>query len=63
MSNSDKNSEMKEDPLGDYHIYSLANKINLTGEESITTRLYSSREISFEKTYLFENELVVDEQN
>ena len=56
MSNNEKNSEMKEDPLGDYHIYSLANKINLKGEESITTRLYSSREISFEKTYLFEND-------
>ena len=56
ISESEKNSEMKEDPLGDYHIYSLGNKINLKGEESITTRLYSSREVSFEKTYLFEND-------
>ena len=56
ISESEKNSEMKEDPLGDYHIYSLGNKINLKGEESITTRLYSSREVSFEKTYLFDND-------
>ena len=54
ISESEKNSEMKEDPLGDYHIYSLGNKINLKGEESITTRLNSTREVSFEKTYLFE---------
>ena len=56
MSDSEKNSRMKEDPLGDYHIYTLGNKIDLKGEESITTRLYSSREVSFEKTYLFEND-------
>ena len=56
MKNSETESEMNQDPLGDYHIYSLANKINLKGEESITTRLYSSRLVSFKKTYLFEND-------
>jgi hypothetical protein len=56
MKNSETESEMNQDPLGDYHIYSLANKINLKGEESITTRLYSSRVVSFKKTYLFEND-------
>ena len=49
-------SEPKEESLGDYHIYTLGSKIDLKGEESITTRLYSSREVSFEKTYLFEND-------
>ncbi len=45
-----------EDQLGDYHIYQLNELINLLARESITTRLYPSRSISFEKTYLFEND-------
>ena len=45
-----------EEQLGDYHIYYLGEKINLLARESITTRLYPSKTISFEKTYLFEND-------
>ena len=45
-----------EDQLGDYHIYQLNESINLLARESITTRLYPSKTISFEKTYLFEND-------
>jgi len=45
-----------EDQLGDYHIYQLNESINLLARESITTRLYPSKAISFEKTYLFEND-------
>ena len=45
-----------EDQLGDYHIYLLNESINLLARESITTRLYPSKTISFEKTYLFEND-------
>ena len=45
-----------QDQLGDYHIYQLNESINLLARESITTRLYPSKTISFEKTYLFEND-------
>ena len=53
---SQENAEPQEDQLGDYHIYQLGEKIGLMGEESITTRLYSSKRVSFQKTYLFEND-------
>jgi len=48
-----------EEQLGDYHIYYLGGKMGLNGEESITTRLYAPKTVSFQKTYLFEN----DERN
>ena len=41
--------------LGDYYIYTIPNKLDIHGKESITVRLYDAREISFKKTYLFEN--------
>lgn len=41
--------------LGDYYIYTIPNKLDIGGKESITVRLYDSKEISFKKTYLFEN--------
>jgi len=41
--------------LGDYHIYNLAERVNLKANESMTVRLYEPRKISYEKTYLFEN--------
>ncbi|MEE9573992.1 MAG: hypothetical protein V3W20_13135 [Candidatus Neomarinimicrobiota bacterium] len=41
--------------LGDYYIYSISNDLDLLANESITVRLYDAREISFKKTYLFEN--------
>ena len=52
----DQDTGLIEDQLGDYHIYQLNELINLLARESITTRLYPSRSISFEKTYLFEND-------
>ena len=52
----DQDTGLIEDQLGDYHIYQLNESINLLARESITTRLYPSRSISFEKTYLFEND-------
>ena len=51
-----QDSRFIEDQLGDYHIYQLNESINLLARESITTRLYPSKTISFEKTYLFEND-------
>ncbi len=45
----------KEKQLGDYHIYTLNVPLSLNGGESVTTRLYDSKMISFDKTYLFEN--------
>jgi len=42
--------------LGDYHIYSINSDISLISKETIITRLYSSRKVSFNKTYLFEND-------
>ena len=56
IDSSQENAEPQEDQLGDYHIYQLGGKIGLMGEESITTRLYASKRVSFEKTYLFEND-------
>jgi len=45
----------QRDNLGDYYIYTIPNKLDIGGKESITVRLYDAREISFNKTYLFEN--------
>jgi len=45
---------VRED-LGDYYIYTIPNKLELHGNESITVRLYDAREIKYYKTYLFEN--------
>ncbi len=56
IDSSQENAEPQEDQLGDYHIYQLGGKIGLMGEESITTRLYASKRVFFEKTYLFEND-------
>ena len=42
--------------LGDYHIYSINSNISLISKETIITRLYPSRKVSFNKTYLFEND-------
>ena len=47
---------LNNERLGDYHIYELNEPINLLAKESITTRLYPSKMISFAKTYLFEND-------
>lgn len=41
--------------LGDYYIYTIPNILELRANESITVRLYDAREISYKKTYLFEN--------
>ena len=46
---------LNNERLGDYHIYEVNEPINLLAKESITTRLYPSKMISFEKTYLFQN--------
>ncbi|NHZ86669.1 MAG: hypothetical protein GWP19_12445 [Planctomycetia bacterium] len=41
--------------LGDYYIYTISNELKLNANESIIVRLYDAREISYQKTYLFEN--------
>lgn len=41
--------------LGDYYIYTIQKDLELRANESITVRLYDAREISYTKTYLFEN--------
>ena len=51
-----QDTAFSEDQLGDYHIYQLNESINLLARESITTRLYPSKTISIEKTYLFGND-------
>lgn len=51
----DKNAPQGE-LLGDYHIYTLKGKLSLMGGESITARLYPPKKVSFQKTYLFEND-------
>ena len=45
----------EQENLGDYYIYTIPNDLELRGNESITVRLYDAREISYNKTYLFEN--------
>ena len=45
----------QQNQFGDYHIYNLNQKINLMQNESLFARLYPSKNISFMKTYLFEN--------
>ena len=56
MAAPNENAGPQEEQLGDYHIYNLGGKVGLMGEESITTRLYPSKKVSFQKTYLFEND-------
>jgi len=41
--------------LGDYHIYSLPERIGLNGQESVIVRLYNPSRINYVKTYLFKN--------
>ena len=42
--------------LGDYHIFNIDTDMSLITKETIVTRLYPSRNVSFNKTYIFENE-------
>lgn len=44
-----------EQELGDFHIYSLPERIDLNRNQSVTVRLYEPRSVSYEKTYVFEN--------
>jgi hypothetical protein len=45
----------QRETLGDYHIYTLPERVALESNESLTVRLYTPREVTYEKTYLFEN--------
>ena len=47
--------EMEKAPLGDYYVYSIENNVSLIPGETVTLTLYSPRDISFKKTYIFEN--------
>ena len=47
--------EMEEAPLGDYYVYSIEKNVSLMPGETVTLTLYSPRDISFNKTYIFEN--------
>ncbi|MFQ6612134.1 MAG: DUF4139 domain-containing protein [Fidelibacterota bacterium] len=44
-----------EEQLGDYHIYRIQKPVSIKGGESITTRLYDPKNVTYEKAYLFEN--------
>jgi hypothetical protein len=44
-----------EEQLGDYHIYTIPERMAFRGSENITIRIYDPREITYQKTYLFEN--------
>tara|TARA_B100001758_G_scaffold117878_2_gene101240 strand:- start:2120 stop:3451 length:1332 start_codon:yes stop_codon:yes gene_type:complete len=41
--------------LGDYHIYNIDSDMSLISKETLITRLYPERKVSFKKTYFFEN--------
>ncbi len=55
VAGSDAPSRPARESLGDYHIYSLPERINLTGQESIMVRLYNPSKVNYIKTYLFRN--------
>ena len=42
--------------MGDYHIFNIDSDMSLITKETIVTRLYPSRNVSFIKTYIFEND-------
>ena len=42
--------------LGDYHIYNIDSDMSLISKETLITRLYPERKVSFKKTYFFEND-------
>ena len=44
-----------EDALGDFHIYSLPERISLSRNQSVTVRLYEPRNVDYTKTYVFQN--------
>jgi len=44
-----------EQTLGDFHIYSLPEPIDLNQNQSVTVRLYEPRNVDYTKTYVFEN--------
>ena len=48
-------NSFQQNQFGDYYIYNLNQKINLKSNESILARLYPPKNVSFKKTYLFEN--------
>ena len=56
MENKSSTSSAERSELGDYHIYSINSNMSLISKETIITRLYPSRKVSFKKTYLFEND-------
>jgi hypothetical protein len=49
------NNNVGEVPLGDYYVYPIADNISLTQGEMMTLTLYPERDISFRRTYIFEN--------
>ena len=56
IENKSSTSSAERSELGDYHIYSINSNMSLISKETIITRLYPSRKVSFKKTYLFEND-------
>ena len=55
-SNASKTSYPDRSELGDYHIFNIDTNMSLITKETIITRLYPSRNVSFIKTYIFEND-------
>ena len=55
-SNPIKNPYPDRSELGDYHIFNIDSDMSLITKETIVTRLYPSRNVSFVKTYIFEND-------
>ena len=51
-----KNPYPDRSDLGDYHIFNIDSDMRLITKETIVTRLYPSRNVSFVKTYIFEND-------
>ena len=46
---------MKQEELGDYHIYSLNSEHDLSAKENITARMYGPLDVGYKRTYVFEN--------
>ena len=56
ITNQPVTSSPERSELGDYHIFNIDTDMSLITKETIITRLYPSRNVSFVKTYIFENE-------
>tara|TARA_B100000315_G_C14594447_1_gene597885 strand:+ start:9691 stop:11034 length:1344 start_codon:yes stop_codon:yes gene_type:complete len=52
---ADVSPEFSAEELGDYHLYTLSEKLTLPKNEMVTVSLYKDKEVKFTRLYKFEN--------